>query len=270
MFEIKDIRDNNDGFLFYKIVEKKYAKCLTQQGQIYFGLLDNYRRMEQQNMREIGDRFEASLTTRIGEYLNIDGEYHEIHGPNVGCNVRINANQCAFCCYYVGLKGFTRLGENHYQFLLTSSDIEKICADKGGEENCAIAIFDSDVIQKIYRVLKDRHFSYAGKRVVYDDYAYIPEHDIHSPDYAIECTFHKSLKYSYQKEFRITALNYEKAPISDLFIHVDDKDFDVIELKKGFDLKCEIELDPRYISECVVCVSTKIQLSLEEMSTHET
>lgn len=270
MFNLKDIRDREDAFLFYKVIEKQYVKSLTEQGEIYFGLLEKYREMEQQNMKEVGDRREASLTTLVREYINIDGKYCEIHGPNAGYNIRINANQCAFCCYYAGLKNFTQLGENRYQLVLSASDIATICADKGGEENCAIAIFDSKVIHKIYDVLKNRHFPYAGQKVTYDDYAYRPKHDIHSPEYAIECTFHKSKKYAYQKEFRIAALNYERAPISDLFIHVDDKDFDVIELKKGHNLKCNIEFDAQNVDERKVAVHFKIRLSLEEELSHET
>lgn len=224
MFELKDIHENQDQFLFYKIVEKKYTPNLTQQGQIYFGLLENYRRMEHQNMKEIGDSREASLTSLVEEYIEIDGEYHQIHGAKVGYNARINANQCAFCCYYVGLRDFAKIADTKYQFTLSSSDLAAFCMDKGGEDNCNVVIFDDNVVRKIYNMLKSKDYSYAGNKVIYDDYVYIPEHDIHSPEYALECTFHKLKKYDYQREFRITALNQNKKAIDDLFISVGDYD----------------------------------------------
>lgn len=49
MFNLKDIRDREDAFLFYKVIEKQYVKSLVEQGNIYFGLLEDYRKMEQQN-----------------------------------------------------------------------------------------------------------------------------------------------------------------------------------------------------------------------------
>ncbi|MBQ9414765.1 MAG: hypothetical protein IJU16_06545 [Clostridia bacterium] len=106
MFELKDIQDNNDQFLFFRIVEKRYADKLVKEGQIRFGLLEKYREQGRKDMEEIGDRYEACLTTQVAEYIKIDGEYHEIHGPKAGYNMRINANQCVFCCYYAGLKDF--------------------------------------------------------------------------------------------------------------------------------------------------------------------
>lgn len=270
MFELKDIHENQDHFLFYKIVEKKYTSCLTKQGQIYFGLLENYRRMEHQNMKEIGDSREASLTSLVEEYIEIDGEYHQIHGAKVGYNARINANQCAFCCYYVGLRDFTKIADTKYQFVLSSSDLATFCMDKGGEDNCDVVIFDDNIVRKIYSMLRSKDYSYAGNKVTYDDYVYIPEHDIRSPEYALECTFHKLKKYDYQREFRITALNQNKKAIDDLFISVGDKDFSVIELKKGHNLKCEIELDVQNAGERIVTVAINIQLSLEKVDTHET
>ncbi len=270
MLELKDINEKDDYFLFYKVGERKYIESMVNKGQIYFGLLENYRRMEQHNMKEIGDRMEASLSTLVAEYIKIDDEYHEFHGPNAGCNVRINANQCAFCCYYVGLKRFQKISDNQYQFTLSASDIASICSDKGGEENCAIAIFDRGVVHKIYDALRNKHFSYAGKKVVYDDYNYIPEHDLHSPEYALECTFHKLKRYNYQREFRITALNRTNKPIDDLFINVEEKDFNMIPLEKDHNLNCIIEFDTREVSDCVVNVHFKIQLSLEKVNSNET
>ncbi len=264
------MNEKEDDLLFYKVVEKKYIESMVQKGQIYFGLLEDYRKMEQKNMKEIGDRMEASLTTLVAEYIKIDGEYHELHGPNAGCNIRINANQCAFCCYYVGLRSFQKLNGLQYQFTLSASDIASICADKGGEDNCAIVIFDDAVVQKIYDELHNKHYPYAGKRVLYDDYDYVPKHDIHSPEYAIECTFHKLKRYNYQREFRITALNRTKKPIDDLFINVGEKDFDTILLKKGHNLNCIIEYNTQKVSGRIVNVYFKIQLSLEKVNSNET
>lgn len=162
MFDIQNIKGTGDHIIAYKIIEKKYIDNIVNRGQIYFGLLENYRRMEQQDKREIGDFFEAALTNYIAEYIMIDGSYEEIHGPNVGNHIRINANQCAFCFYMVGLKSYNKGIDDKYRFRIPCSDLKKMCSDKGGIENCAIVIFDSVSIAKIYKSLKDRGLPYRG------------------------------------------------------------------------------------------------------------
>lgn len=258
MFRVEDIIDGGDYVFAYKIVEKKYVDSITKNGQIYFGLLENYRKMERDNMTAVGDRTEASLTKLVWEYINVDGEYIEIHGPNAGYNARINANQCAFCFYMVGLKKYCRETENTYRHILRQKDLETICADKGGVENCAILIFDVGVVQKIYTELRKRELHFAGKHIEYDDHSYVPQHDISSLDYALECSFHKGSGYSYQNEFRIAALNTVKEPISDLYINIEPSDFDVIELKSGCDFHSCVKVHaerqaPNMVSVCFHC-----------------
>lgn len=68
MFNVEHIHDGNDSIIAYKIVEQKYIDRIIKDGQIYFGLLKNYRRMEDKNMRAIGDNQEASLSTTFRRY----------------------------------------------------------------------------------------------------------------------------------------------------------------------------------------------------------
>ena len=262
MFELKDIQDNNDQFLFFRIVEKCYADNLVKKGQIRFGLLETYRTMGKNNLMQIGDCYEACLTKQVSEYIGIDGVYHEIHGPKAGYNVRINANQCAFCCYYAGLKDFESLGNNHYKFVLSSSDVEMLCKDKGGAEKCCLAVFDENVESKICYALNERKLSFKSGKVAYDDYDYVPEHNIHSREYALECAFHKNKEYSYQREYRIAVLNDKKEAINDFFIPIEETDFSLLELKSGRGVKCDIQVDPCFIDN-MVFVAFHIQLSLE-------
>ena len=236
MFQVENIKDNDDYLFAYKIVEKQFIDNIVNKGQIYFSLLGDYRLMAQQNKCEIGDVNEAALTSQVHEYIEIDGQYEEIHGPSAGNNIRINANQCAFCFYMVGLKSFNKTDTQEYMFNIPYIELKKICKDKGGIDNCAIIIFDISVIHKIYDELKSRKLPYAGYKVLYDDFNYIPNNkNINSLSYALECCFHKNNKYSYQNEFRIVAINSEKKPLNDLFIRVDKNDFQVLELKKGFE-----------------------------------
>lgn len=263
MFKLEDISEGQDYAFFYKIVENKFVENIVKNGQIYFGLLENYRKMEMQNMSEIGDRTEATLSKQIFEYLNIDGEYVEIHGPNVGYNARIDANQCVFCCYRPGLKQFQKISENEYRYVLSSNDIQTLCADKGGVQNCAIIIFDDNTIQKIYDELSKNNFMFNGKSIIYDDFDYIPVHkDISSYGYALECTFHKMKRYEYQHEFRITALNDEKKPIDNLYIPVDEKDFDVVSLQNGMDFVCKLAVNPVHTGDRTVEVHLNASFAL--------
>ena len=250
MFNVDDISGIGDHILAYKIVEKKYAENIVNRGQIYFGLLENYRRMENISGNSIGDRYEASLSTMIAEYIKIDGKYVEIHGPTAGCNARINANQCAFCFYMVGLKSFDKCTDRRYTYTISSSDLEVLCQDKGGVENCAIITFDVDTIGKIYGELKRRNLHFRGNKIIYDK----PQNQISSWQYAIECAFHKMKSYSYQNEFRIVALNTVKQPIDDLFIDVTPNDFQVLPLKSGYDFCSNIELQVSPIDDRIVGV----------------
>ena len=170
MFRIQDIKGNGDHLIAYKIVEKKYIDNIVNLGQIYFGLLEDYRKMETQKKHEIGDSFEAAQTIKISSYININGEYEQLHGSIAGNNIRINANQCAFCFYMVGLKSFENKGDDEYSYFIPWQELDMICRDKGGIENCAIIIFSIDTIHKIYAELKKRGFNYAGSKVKYDDY----------------------------------------------------------------------------------------------------
>ena len=251
-YDMGKVPDKEDYLLFYKIIEKKYVPSLTKDGQVYFGLLETYRQMEQHNMTAVGDRSEASLSAYIAQYIEIDGEYHEIHGPTAGNCARVSANQCAFCCYYVGMKQFEMVGTNKYRFEFDSSDISTICADKGGEENCAIIIFDDSIVRKICKELNNRQVRHDVGRIIYDDFKYVPKHDIHSLEYALECVFHKSKRYEYQNEFRIGAINQLKAPINDLFIPVDPSDFSVVELNKGQSLICYLEIETKELPEGIL------------------
>ena len=62
MFRIENIKDNDDFVVFFKIIEKKYINNFLKEGQIYFGLLDDYRKMEGQGQQSVGDSYEASFT----------------------------------------------------------------------------------------------------------------------------------------------------------------------------------------------------------------
>lgn len=265
MFRIEDIKGNNDCIIAYKIVEKQYVDSIVNRGQIYFGLLKDYRRMEAEGKDSIGDRYEASLTTQIMECIgDSQGNYTEIHGSNAGCNIRINANQCAFCCYMVGLKSFEKGVDGKYRLRIPYSDLKRICEDKGGVEKCSIIIFDTRQISKICDSLKRRKLWHDRGKIIYDDYDYIPKNkDIKSPDYALECCFHKQKKYAYQKEFRIAALNTDKKPIDDLFIAVEENDFQVAELKDGYDFCCCVEVQAREIYPRVVEVELNFEHTLE-------
>ena len=99
---------------------------------------------------------------------------------------------------------------------------------------------------------------------------YIPQYDINSLPYALECTFHKQKRYDYQKEFRITVINDRREAIEDIFIPVEEKDFNVIELQKDHGLKCEIHVVPDFIEEKTVIADFKIKLSLEKEIPNET
>ena len=245
-FDIQCIRDSGhfDDFIFaYKIVEKAYVQNIVEHGQIYFGLLRNYRKMEQESKSAVGDAGEATVTKQVREYLKVNGEYVEIHGPNAGYNCRVNANQCAFCLYSEGLKSFEKLSENKYQYTIPCFVIEAVCKDKGGVGNCAIIIFDTKVIRKIYDALKKKKLQFSGQKVIYDNFDYVPTNkEIGSPEYALECCFHKDERYAYQKEFRIVALNTEDNPIDDLFIPIAPDDFQVVELVDGFEFQCLIDI----------------------------
>lgn len=244
-FDIQRIQDEhfNDFIFGYKIVEKAYVQNIVEHGQIYFGLLRNYRKMEQESKSAVGDSCEATVTKRIQQYLYIDDKFVEIHSQNVGYNCRVNGNQCVFCLYSEELKSFKRLSENKYQYTIPYSTIEAICRDKGGVGNCAIIVFKANTIKKIYDALKKKKLRFDSQKVVYDNFDYIPiNKKIGSPEYALECCFHKDKKYAYQKEFRIAVLNTEDNPIDDLFIPVDPDELQVVELVDGFEFQCLVDV----------------------------
>ncbi len=264
MFKVENIKENNDFVVFFKIIEKKYIKNFQQDGQVYFGLLKDYRKMEEDGHQEIGDSYEASLTQKVQIYISAsDSEYEEIHGYKAGNNIIINAKQCAFCFYALGLKCFDKKSETKFIHKIPTHLIEELCKDKGGVENCAIMIFDDDYINKIKDELKKNKLSLMSKKVSYDDYDYIPQFDIHSKEYSLECCFHKRKKYEYQNEFRIAVLNTKDEPIKDLYIDIEPNQLQFLELKSKHNFVCEINLD---VHECgKVCgVHYDISCFLEE------
>ena len=243
MFRIKDIKENNDDIIFFKIIEKKYVRNYVEDGQIYFGLLADYRTMEESGQENIGDSFEASLSRKVLIYIgNEKTGFEEIHGRNVGNNIRINANQCAFCFYGVGLKRFQEEDQIRYVHEIPESLLKEFCKDKGGIDNCAIIIFDDNLVHKILSVLKSRNLPFMSKRIIYDDYEYIPKYDIHTAEYSLECCFHKRKRYEYQNEIRVAVLNKNNQPIKDFFVDIDENDLQVLELKSGCCFRCEVDI----------------------------
>ena len=253
-FDVKHIKNNDDYLLFFKIIENEYVDSLIQNGQIYFNLLSNYRKMEEEGKKQIGDKTEGSLTHKISEYIVFEDETYEIHGKNSGYNVRINNNQCAFCFYALGMKNFDKIDENKIRHIIPYAILKKMCNDKGGVSNCSIVVFDEAVIRKIYSSLDKKNIVYAGKHVEYDNFDYIPKYDINSMAYSIEVAFHKLRDYSYQHEFRIVAINYRSEAISDLHINVEKGDFNVIRLKEDVDFCSEIIYNVVRAEEKKVCV----------------
>ncbi len=239
MFDVGMLCGTNDHILGYKIVEKKYVKNIVKDGQIYFGLLQDYRKMEQQDRCSIGDSKEASLSMNVQQFIEIDNKYVEIHGFNAGNNARFNAKQCAFCFFMEGLKSFTKCSDGKYRYHILNSDLQRICKDKGGISQCSLIIFDIDLVFKICDELISRKLPYMSGKIIYDDFYYIPKSDdIKSRQYALECCFHKEKRFSYQHEFRIATLNTENKPINDLFVDVEDDYFQVMDLKDGYDFCC--------------------------------
>lgn len=244
MFRIDNIKGNNDLVIFFKIIKKEFIKSFQKDGQVYFSLLEDFRTMEKNGQQNIGDSYEASLTKKVQIYISVaDSEYEEVHGYNTGSNLIINANQCVFCFYGLGMKCFDKESETKFSHVISSDLLEDICNDKGGIENCAIMIFDDKFVHSIIDEIKNKKLSFMSKKVSYDDYDYIPEFDIHSKEYSLECCFHKREKYKYQNEFRIAVLNNENAPISDLYVNVESEQLQFLELQKGYDFKCEINID---------------------------
>ena len=266
MFRIENIKDNDDFVVFFKIIEKKYINNFLKEGQVYFGLLDDYRKMEEKGQQNIGDSYEASLTQKVQIYIGFnDSDFEEIHGHKAGNNIIINAKQCAFCCYAVGLKRFDKESETTYIHEIPASLLAEMCRDKGGVENCAIIIFDDEFIHQILDELKTKKLSYMSKKVSYDDYDYIPQFDIHSKEYLLDCCFHKRSKYKYQNEFRIAVLNKENAPIKDLYVDVTSNQLQVLELKCGYDFRCEINVDAHEMGKiCGVEFDISCSLSKKE------
>ena len=266
MFRIEDIKDDGDFVVFFKIIEKKYTNNFLKEGQVYFNTLDFYRTLEEKGQQNVGDSYEASLTQKVQIYIRTnDSDFEEIHGHRVGNNIRINANQCAFCCYGVGLKEFKKESETEFLLEIPSALLTELCKDKGGVENCAIIIFDDEFIHQILDELKIKKLSYMSKKVSYDDYDYIPQFDIHSKEYSLDCCFHKRSKYKYQNEFRIAVLNNENAPIKDLYVDVTSKQLQVLELKCGYDFRCEISVDAHEMGKiCGVEFGISCSLSKKE------
>ena len=262
MFKVENIKENNDFIIFFKIIEKKFIKNFQQDGQVYFGLLKDYRKMEEDGHQEVGDSYEASLTQKIQLYIKVsDSEYEEIHGYKSGNNIRINANQCAFCFYALGLKCFDKKSETKFIHKIPIHLIEELCKDKGGVENCAIMIFDDEFIDKVKDELKKKQLSFMSKKVSYDDYDYIPQFDIHSKEYALECCFHKESKYEYQKEFRKAAINHSKHPIDNLYINVTENDFTIMDIKENSDFCCYVKIDAEKIEAYSEKERQKVQFS---------
>ncbi len=244
MFKVENIRENDDYVIFFKIIEKKYITNFQQDGQVYFGLLKDYRKIENEGQQEIGDFCEASLTRKTQIYISIpDGKYERIHGDKAGNNIRINANQCAFCFYALGLKRFDKKSETKFIHKIPTDLLEKLCRDKGGVENCVIMVFYDDFIHKIIDEINKKGLPCAANRVLYDDYEYIPQFDINSNEYALECCFHKRAKYKYQNEFRIVTLNNKDEPLKDLYVDVAPDQLQFLEVKNNQDFICEINLN---------------------------
>ena len=250
MFCIEGIKDNDDYIVLFKIIEKKYISNFLEDGQVYFGLLYDYRAMEAKGQQNIGDSYEASLTQKVSTYIgNNDAGFEEIHGHKTGNNIRINAKQCAFCCYAVGLKRFDKESETKYIHEMPASLLAEMCRDKGGVENCAIIIFDDEFIHLIWDALESKKLPYMAQKVEYDDCDYIPRFDTHSEKYSLECCFHKRSKYKYQNEYRIAALNKANEPIKDLYVDIAPNQIQVLELKKGYNFKCEVNIDAHEIGK---------------------
>lgn len=250
MFRVENIKNNNDLVVFLKIIEKKYIKNFQEQGQVYFSLLKEYRKNEEEGQQDIGDSFEASLTELIQIYIGSnDLGWEEIHGYKAGNNIRIDAKQCAFCCYCLGLKCFDKESETKFVHRIPIRLLESFCKDKGGIENCAIMIFDDLFIHRVMDEIKRRNLFYMSKKVSYDNYQYVPQFDIHSKEYLLECCFHKRSKYEYQNEFRIAVLNTKDEPITDLNVNVESDQLQFLELKNDHDFVCEVDVDAHEIGK---------------------
>ncbi len=250
MFRVENIKGNDDLIIFFKVIERKYIENFQEKGQVYFGLLKEYRKGEEEGQQDIGDSFEASLTQKVQIYTRTnDSEWEEIHGYKAGNNIRIDAKQCAFCFYGLGLKCFDKENEAKFVHKIPIHLLEAFCKDKGGVENCAIMIFDDLFIHKTIDEIKRRKLSYMSKKVSYDNHEYIPQFDIHSKEYSLECCFHKRSRYEYQNEFRITVLNTKDKPIDDLYVNVESSQLQFLELKKDHDFVCEINLNTHEVGK---------------------
>ena len=224
-------------FMFLKLVEKEFVKNILNDGQIYFNLISNYRDLQNnQNKNAVGDKTECQLTTKISLFIeDHSGKCRAFHSKQ-GSKAFINSNQCAFCLYAVTPQMFKPIGKNNQNI-----DENELCLDKvmfkkftdtimSDKKDGSFIIFRKNVIDKIVEELKKRNLSYGYGLVAYDNFDYIPEYEINSQKYILECCFHKLEKYSYQNEYRIVALNTKKSPIDDLYITLEKEDFTLIDL----------------------------------------
>lgn len=257
--QINNIKDGHDYLYFFKIIEKKYIDSIVNKGQIYFGLLSSYRWMEfMSGLKAVGDGQEASLTKKVAEYGHVNGKWFQIHGKESGYNARVEANQCVFSTYAVGLKHYKKLNGNKYVHKIPTDTIQLICKDKGGENECVILIFDYTFVNKILAELKTKSYSFRSGAICYDDFDYIPKNQIRTTEYALECCFHKSSSYQYQNEFRIAAINGSKCSIDNLFVNVAKDDFFVlpIEAKKDFIVETKV-FENYHISDKICRLGTE-------------
>ena len=241
-----DLRDFKtiDYIALFKIIENEYAEKTAKEGQMYFNTLSYFRTAATEKGRQaVGDATEACLTHKVEEYIVFEDEMYQIHGKSSGYNVRISNNQCVYCLYAVEKEKFKEISENKYRYIIPYSTLSEICADKGGIENCSIIAFSEKILYKLQHQLTKRNFSHAGGKISYDDFEYVPKHDINSFEYSLESAFHKEKKYSYQNEFRIVTINSVNSPIDKLTLSLSSNDFCVIPLKDKSNFCCDVDID---------------------------
>jgi len=234
--------------LLLRVDSKERIESICLEGHIFMRMVNKYHTKANENPNEsISDFYDGKGSKNIHRHLlldiNNDGNVKS-YFIGTGKDSFTRANQCIFSMIGVRPRSLKKIRDNEYRWTLPWSVIEGLLGERKACECAILIIWDTSIFVERWKAeIEKRGLSAMWGFVEYDDLDFKPKHDTNTQMYALECCFHKEMKFARQQEYRFAACANESEDIKDLRLgELDKNTYQACLIDKGKDLVIKIEV----------------------------
>ena len=188
---------------FLKVTKTEYINDLTQHGNLYFSLAEEFRNRKRYGGKKY-DSEEGSLSTQYRLLVDFGNNNFGNRDTIVDIShAKAKGNECIYCLKTI----YWDEVESNQAVIPYDFFGDLIENDDWAEYSLLLIKNTVGFLDCVERAAKSQDFTYSFRSVEYDDHSFECLHPLFSDTYAMETYFHKRKKFAGQAEDRLLLQN---------------------------------------------------------------